>query len=266
MGQEPVQLYDPINEYVSAELSKRFAGIPSCFFIRLTFKRAQEYTSEKFIDIFVGTLNLNGKEDGLRMDLTPWLKPDFIDKTRRRPSLVVVGFQEIVELSPKEIMSTDPVRRQKWETAILRNLNNEGPKDPYVLLRSGQLVGAALMIFARSSKIHYIKNVEGSIQKVKNIYPSLVPVLREKRPACPGLQGIKEPWQYASSMPILVCASLRHILLPDLAIQMNEIVIIIQLRMGFVFNVIGGYETMKQSSGLETSTTESDFRMSASNS
>lgn len=138
-----------------------------CCFSHLTIRRAIEFTSEKFIDIYVGTLNLNGKEDGLRMDLSPWLKPDFIDKTRRRPSLVVVGFQEIVELNAQQIMSTDPVRRQKWEAAILRNLNNEETKDPYVFLRSGQLVGAALMIFARSSKIHYIKNVEGSLQKVK---------------------------------------------------------------------------------------------------
>lgn len=146
--------------------------------LQLTHGRAVEYTSEKFIDIYVGTLNLNGKEDGLRVGLSPWLKPDFIDKTRRRPSLVVVGFQEIVELNPSQIMSTDPVRRQKWEAAILRNLNDEGSKDPYVFLRSGQLVGAALMIFARSSKIHYIKNVEGSIQKVTKPDPDLVHVLR----------------------------------------------------------------------------------------
>ena len=36
----------------------------------------------------------------------------------------------------------------------------------YVLLRSGQLVGAALMIFVRSGSLAKIKNVEGSVKKV----------------------------------------------------------------------------------------------------
>ena len=35
----------------------------------------------------------------------------------------------------------------------------------YVLLRSGQLVGAALCIFVKSSSLRQIKNVEGSVKK-----------------------------------------------------------------------------------------------------
>lgn len=137
----------------------------------LIVSRATEYTSEKNISVYVGTFNVNGKTDGLHEDLSPWLRPDFIDKTRKRPEVVVVGFQEMVELNPQQIMSTDPVRRKLWEDAILRSLNSEEGKDQYVLLRSGQLVGAALLIFVKASKIHYIKNVEGSIKKV-NTYNS----------------------------------------------------------------------------------------------
>ena len=74
----------------------------------------------------------------------------------------------MVELSPQQIMSTDPSRREAWEDAVKRTLNdcarNYG-KEEYVLLRSGQLVGAALMIFVRSSMLDKIKNVEGSVKK-----------------------------------------------------------------------------------------------------
>ena len=90
---------------------------------------------------------------------------------------MAIGFQEIVELSPQQIMSTDPVRRQEWEMAVARTLNENARRrksDDYVLLRSGQLVGAALMIFVKSSVLKSIKNVEGTVKKVglsrSNIY------------------------------------------------------------------------------------------------
>ena len=86
----------------------------------------------------------------------------------QQAELVVVGFQEIVELSPQQIMSTDPAQRQLWEKAVLTCLNINATQrggDEYILLRSGQLVGAALMIFVRSSAIANIKNVEGSLKK-----------------------------------------------------------------------------------------------------
>ena len=80
-----------------------------------------------------------------------------------------MGFQELVELSPQQIMSTDPIRRQEWETAVSRMLNEQArrPKvEDYVMLRSGQLVGAALIIFVKASALSSIKNVEGSVKKV----------------------------------------------------------------------------------------------------
>lgn len=67
-------------------------------------------------------------------------------------------------------MSTDPVRRQAWEIAVRRTLNDHARKqsseDEYILLRSGQLVGAALMIFVKAGILHKVKNVEGSVKKV----------------------------------------------------------------------------------------------------
>lgn len=158
MAQEPVGLYDPTNDYVTAELSKR----------------ASEFTTELPISILCGTFNLNGKTSGINEDLTAWLRPSFLEKFEQYPELVVVGFQEIVELNPQHIMGTEPTRRKEWEKVLLRCLNNENPEDPYILLRGGQLVGAALLIFARSSVIGQIKNVEGSLKKVNHAEPVIL--------------------------------------------------------------------------------------------
>jgi hypothetical protein len=150
VGQAPVHLFDPISDFVSIELSKR----------------SDEFTSSKGITIWTGTFNLNGRTDGLAHDLSPWLfgpSPGV-----EQPDIYVVAFQEIVELSPQQIMNSDPSRKHVWEEAVKRTLNQRqanlgGPK--YVLLRSGQLVGAALCIFVKTSALHHIKNVEGSVKK-----------------------------------------------------------------------------------------------------
>jgi hypothetical protein len=157
MGQVPVHLYDPINDYVVAELNKR----------------ASEFTEQEVIHILVGTFNLNGRTNGIDEDLSAWLCPD-VDPSQQCPEIVAVGFQEIVELSPQQIMSTDPARRQMWEEACKRCLNENSTKhgkEEYVLLRGGQLVGASLSIFVRAGSLKAIKNVEGSVKKVsKNIF------------------------------------------------------------------------------------------------
>jgi hypothetical protein len=56
--------------------------------------------------------------------------------------------------------------RKMWEIQVQKTLNEQRPKGEYILLRSGQLVGTALMLFVKSSKIKYIKRVDGSIKKV----------------------------------------------------------------------------------------------------
>ncbi|KAK4444306.1 SacI homology domain-containing protein [Podospora aff. communis PSN243] len=150
VGQAPVVLFDPISDYVAGELQKR----------------SREFSSSEKIYIWVGTFNLNGRTDGIDEDLSPWLCPPELGSIQ--PEIVAVGFQEIVELNPQQIMNSDPTRKQMWEKAIKRTLDrryNRPEDDKYVLLRSGQLVGAALCIFVRSSVLHNIKNVEGSVKK-----------------------------------------------------------------------------------------------------
>jgi SacI homology domain len=152
VGLSAVHLYDPINDHVQAELKRR----------------ADEYTSSKTIHILVGTMNLNGKDRGMREDLRTWLCPE-VDESQRNPDIVAVGFQEIVELSPQQIMSTDHSVREAWERAVKATLNdnavNHGEEE-YILLRGSQLVGASLSIFVRAGAVECIKDVEGSIKKV----------------------------------------------------------------------------------------------------
>ncbi|GAM83447.1 hypothetical protein ANO11243_014350 [Dothideomycetidae sp. 11243] len=151
MGQSAVHLFDPINDYVSAELIRRTA----------------EYTSKETIGILAATFNLNGKQHGLSEDLSSWLCPHVHSK-EDQPEIVAVGFQEIVELSPQQIMSTDPKRRLAWEDAVkdtLNRISHQLGEEEYVLLRGGQLVGASLSVFVKISVLPFIKNVEGSVKK-----------------------------------------------------------------------------------------------------
>jgi endonuclease/exonuclease/phosphatase family metal-dependent hydrolase len=151
MGQIPVHLYDPINDYVTGELSRR----------------ASEYTSSRTINIWVGTFNLNGRTVGMTEDLSPWLCPD-VERALQMPEIMAVAFQEIVDLSPQQILQTDPHRRQQWEDAVRDTLNKRAAmlgSEDYVMLRGGQLVGASLSIFVRVSVLPYIKNVEGAVKK-----------------------------------------------------------------------------------------------------
>jgi len=151
MDQSHVHLYDPITDFVNVELAKRQG----------------EFISSKRINLWAGTFNLNGKGSLAGEDLAPWLWPDdqYVSES---PDIVVVAFQEIVELSPQQIMSTDPGHRLEWEVAIEQTLNNRRDRcddDQYVLLRSGQLVGAALVIYVKTQLLGSVKNVEGAVKK-----------------------------------------------------------------------------------------------------
>ncbi|EME39404.1 hypothetical protein DOTSEDRAFT_75181 [Dothistroma septosporum NZE10] len=151
IGQTPVHLYDPINDWVVAELGKR----------------SVEFTKSEKISIWCGTFNLNGKTHGIDEDLSVWLCPK-VDQEYRCPEIVAVAFQEIVNLDVQQIMSTDPHRRTVWEESVRKTLNANAQKykgEDYVLLRGGQLVGASLSVFVRASVLPMIKNVEGAVKK-----------------------------------------------------------------------------------------------------
>ncbi|EPX71597.1 inositol-polyphosphate 5-phosphatase [Schizosaccharomyces octosporus yFS286] len=144
IDQHPVILYDPIHEYVNHELKKR----------------ENEFSEQKNISIFVASYNLNGCLP--TSDLEKWLFPD----DNPMADIYVVGFQEIVQLTPQQVINADPAKRREWETCVKQLLNSKAKYGTnYVQLRSGQLVGTAMIVFVKESCLPSIKNVEGTLKK-----------------------------------------------------------------------------------------------------
>ena len=68
--------------------------------------RMDEFSHTEVVQIWVGSYNLNGKQP--TESLAPWLFPK---GSTLDPDIIAVGFQEIVELTAQQIMSTDPAKR-----------------------------------------------------------------------------------------------------------------------------------------------------------
>lgn len=141
-GQQQVALHDPINDFVTKELHRRRG----------------EFSSSREVKIFAGTFNLNGVMSNA--DLSGWLFPP--SGGEFTPDVVLVGFQEIVELTPSQILNAESGKREFWERQVAQCLNE---RDSYVLVRSDQLVGTALMMFVKKSEVNYVRNVEGAMKK-----------------------------------------------------------------------------------------------------
>ncbi|KAI7900605.1 SacI homology domain-containing protein [Cokeromyces recurvatus] len=147
-NQTMIAIHDPISDRVTRQLTKRI----------------KEYSHNRRVTIFAGSYNLNGKSFKGEL-LNPWLLQHF-RWSEEEPDIYVIGFQEIVELSPQQVMATDAEKRKIWEQQIEKTLNTRaGAKSRYTLLRSNQLVGAALIIFVKTDIVDEIRNVESSIKK-----------------------------------------------------------------------------------------------------
>lgn len=63
---------------------------------------------------------------------------------------------------------TGVTRRRRWEQHILSTIvNRPEKKSDYVLLRSGQLVGTALIVLCKKEVAAEVRNVEAAIKKVR---------------------------------------------------------------------------------------------------
>ncbi|OCF43348.1 hypothetical protein I317_02786 [Kwoniella heveanensis CBS 569] len=133
-GQRPVILFDPISDSVHAALSAR----------------VNEYSRTRTISIFSGTWNLNGKAPDEALD--PWLFPP------SEADIYMIAFQEIVDLNATQILQTDPAKKRIWEKFIMDTFAmRKGGKTDYLLFRSEQLVGSALIIIVKSDLSKHIR-------------------------------------------------------------------------------------------------------------
>ncbi|KAF8631620.1 hypothetical protein AX15_002362 [Amanita polypyramis BW_CC] len=144
-NQKPITIFDPIHDSVRAALEQRIS----------------EYSTTKHCTIFTGTWNLNGRLP--TESLLPWMFPAELSN---EPDIIALGFQEMVPLTAQQIVQTDPEKRQIWETRVLDTLDHRpNKKSSYVLLRSEQLVGTALLVLVKSELTGVIRNVEGTTHK-----------------------------------------------------------------------------------------------------
>lgn len=89
--------------------------------------------------MFVGTFNVNG--NSRRADLSKWLFP-IGDKFK--PDVVVLGLQEVIELTAGSILNADYTKSSFWETMVTDCLNQYEEK--YLLLRVEQM-SSLLILF-----------------------------------------------------------------------------------------------------------------------
>lgn len=141
--QKPVEIFDPENIYITEQLNKL----------------SHEFTTFSNMNLFVGTYNVGGRGNR-HADLSEWLFPigdKFI------PDVVVLGLQEVIELTAGSILNVDYSKNSLWENLVTDCLNQYGKN--YVLLRAEQMASLIILLFVKGDKMEHVKQVEGSTKK-----------------------------------------------------------------------------------------------------
>lgn len=140
--QSPVSIVDPQREFIKSKL-KEFSS---------------QYITSENVNILIGTYNCNNISSA-SIDLKPWLFP-IGDKFK--PDMVVLGLQEVIELSAGSILNADYSKLKFWETLVSKCLNQF---DDYVMLRTEQMSSLMVVFFVKKSMAEKVKQVEGSSKK-----------------------------------------------------------------------------------------------------
>ncbi|KAI8057833.1 SacI homology domain-containing protein [Syncephalis plumigaleata] len=139
--QKQVIIYDPMSERIQMELQSRI-------------HEGREHYN------MAGTFNVNGREPNGK--LREWININ----AHQPPDILVVAFQEVVSLTPQQVMSTNETNRYMWEELALDEANRQlTGGDVYINLRSGQLVGVALIVMVLKRQIKKVKQVEMAMKK-----------------------------------------------------------------------------------------------------
>ena len=126
-------------------------------------QRQSEYKIQlENIHLFIGTWNVAGQqfknENEERISLSKWI---FGDNTAIQYDLLVIGFQEIVELNVTNIINDNKTKQQHdyWIDCILNVLNDGDTK--YKCLLSKDLVGLLLCTFVKIND--HVKQIKHNI-------------------------------------------------------------------------------------------------------
>ncbi|CAI4780908.1 CEI_1a_G0049660.mRNA.1.CDS.1 [Saccharomyces cerevisiae] len=105
-----------------------------------------------------GSFNVNGATK--QVDLSKWLFPI---GEKFKPDIVVLGLQEVIELSAGSILNADYSKSSFWENLVGDCLNQYD--DKYLLLRVEQMTSLLILFFVKADKAKYVKQVEGATKK-----------------------------------------------------------------------------------------------------
>ena len=121
LGARAVPLHDGLGaEMEPHPLTKDWAARIKNPKVRAAFAKQplESYADAHALNVWTGTWNTNGKPPPASLDISAWLD------VASSPDLVVVGFQEIVPLTPgKVLMQEDAQATGEWEAIIERCLN-----------------------------------------------------------------------------------------------------------------------------------------------
>ncbi|KAI9356202.1 SacI homology domain-containing protein [Zopfochytrium polystomum] len=135
----PLLLSHPVHDAVLKELEERI----------------EEYSSKEKIQIVLGTWNVNGKQP-FGENVEPW----FTSKFSSSPHLIILGIQELIELTAQQYVTADTEKlRATWEGHLLTTVNQKASRK-YVLLRSSHLIALAIFVFVRQDCVDIVRNVE----------------------------------------------------------------------------------------------------------
>ena len=85
-----------------------------------------DYTESHKLNVWTGRWNTNGKRPPPNLDISQWLDVD-----ASQPDIVVVGFQEIVPLTPGKVLAVEDEKATKeWEAIIERALHKGDSSSP----------------------------------------------------------------------------------------------------------------------------------------
>lgn len=142
-----IKLYDPLHSTI----------------IRYLKQKKASYTFEKDITIFAGTFNVSGKIPP--EDIKDWICPKGSSNCKPPPDLYAIGLEEVVELTPGHMLSTDPYIKQYWEKKVLSVINTLYLDKKYGCVWSSQLGGVLLMLFISETEHQKVKHIEGDMKK-----------------------------------------------------------------------------------------------------
>ncbi|KAJ2308307.1 Inositol-1,4,5-trisphosphate 5-phosphatase 1 [Coemansia sp. RSA 2706] len=142
----PVQVYDPYANIIAPRLEQELHKI----------------ARKSALNLMLCTYNLHGCPYRGE-SLGRWLAMS----NDRRPDIVAIGFQEVVNLDVQSVIAADTANRRTWEQVLTAEINSQYLKSfgdradgEFALVSSEQLVGVSLLLFAHDTALSRIHNVQ----------------------------------------------------------------------------------------------------------